>query len=430
MKRFSSAALAMSILCCAGMWLYVSRVLVAHQKDYAASHGVPRGNLSDLYPRWLGSRELLLHGRDPYGADVTREIQSGYYGRPLDAARPNDPKDQEAFAYPVYVAFVLAPTVKMSFPLVQEFFRWLLVGLTVVSVLLWLRVVRWRTSWITTAMVVFLALATFPAVQGIRLQQLSLLVAAFVAGSIYLLTKNRQVPAGILLALATIKPQLALPLAAWLLLWSSSRFSARWKFAASFVMTSVALVLGGEVLLQGWIREFYFAIIAYRNYTHAGSILDQLAGRPVGALLAVVVALAVAWAAWRARASAADSEGASDSDRFCWTTSLVLAATVVIVPSTAPYNQLLLLPGCLLIVQTWSDSEQISAAFRGLRGIATACVVWPWISAAALALVSWVTPVALRFWQVPLWTTIVIPLPITACLALYVRKMQPVAKPH
>ncbi|MGD1006096.1 MAG: hypothetical protein ABR980_02565, partial [Ignavibacteriaceae bacterium] len=33
---------------------------------------------SDLYPRWLGSREALLHHRDPYGADVTREIQTGF----------------------------------------------------------------------------------------------------------------------------------------------------------------------------------------------------------------------------------------------------------------------------------------------------------------------------------------------------------------
>jgi hypothetical protein len=290
--------------------------------------------------------------------------------------------------------------------------------------------VRWRTSWTTTAVVVFLTLATFPAVQGIRLQQLSLLVAAFIAGSIYLLTKNRQVPAGILLALATIKPQLSLPLAAWLLLWSASRFSARWKFAASFVMTSVALTLAGEVLLPGWIRQFYFAIIAYRNYTQARSILEQLAGRPAGAVLAVIVALAVAWAAWRGRASAADSEGASDTDRFCWTTSLVLAATVVIVPSTAPYNQLLLLPGCLLIARTWNDLEQVSVAFRGLRWIATACVVWPWISAAALALASLVTPVAQRFWQVPLWTSIAIPIPIAACLALCVRQIQPAAKPH
>jgi len=31
-------------------------------------------------------RELLLHHRDPYGAEVSREIQVAYYGHALDTA--------------------------------------------------------------------------------------------------------------------------------------------------------------------------------------------------------------------------------------------------------------------------------------------------------------------------------------------------------
>ena len=110
MKRSSFILLALSVVFCASTWMYVSRVLVPQQIAYSEVHGTPRGNLSDLYPRWLGSRELLLHGRDPYSPEITREIQIGYYGRPLDPSRPYDPADQEAFAYPVYVALLLAPT--------------------------------------------------------------------------------------------------------------------------------------------------------------------------------------------------------------------------------------------------------------------------------------------------------------------------------
>jgi hypothetical protein len=87
-------------LVAAGGWLYVQRVLIAHQISYAETHNRPRGNLSDLYPRWLGARELLLHRRNPYGADISREIQAGYYGRPLDASRDSDPKDEQGFALP------------------------------------------------------------------------------------------------------------------------------------------------------------------------------------------------------------------------------------------------------------------------------------------------------------------------------------------
>ena len=86
--RNPKAGLATALLLAASMWFYVQYVLVPYQRADAAAHGRPRGNLSDVYPRWLGARELLLHHRDPYSSDITREIQAGYYGRPLDPARP------------------------------------------------------------------------------------------------------------------------------------------------------------------------------------------------------------------------------------------------------------------------------------------------------------------------------------------------------
>ncbi len=81
-------SLIVAVLASASTWFYMNRILRAEQVADAAAHNRPRGNLSDLYPRWLGARELLMHGRNPYSADITREIQQGYYGRPLDPARP------------------------------------------------------------------------------------------------------------------------------------------------------------------------------------------------------------------------------------------------------------------------------------------------------------------------------------------------------
>src|SRR5580700_10786024 len=76
--------LSLTLVAAASMWLYFQNVLIPYQQSDAQAKQKPRGNLSDLYPRWFGARELLLHDRDPYGADITREIQVGYYGRPLD----------------------------------------------------------------------------------------------------------------------------------------------------------------------------------------------------------------------------------------------------------------------------------------------------------------------------------------------------------
>src|SRR5581483_10563548 len=180
LKR-TQIGLVLAVLATAGMWCYVDLVLIPFQRAQAAAHGTPRGNLSDLYPRWLGARELLLHGRDPYGPDVTREIQVGYYGRALDPSRPGDLKDQQGFAYPLYVAFLLAPTIRLPFEIVQAGFKWFLIACTAVSVPLWFRATNQRASAAGLAIWIIVTLGTFPAVQGIKLQQLTLLVCALLA---------------------------------------------------------------------------------------------------------------------------------------------------------------------------------------------------------------------------------------------------------
>ena len=178
------------------MWFYVSRILVPYQRADAAAHERPRGNLSDLYPRWLGARELVLHGRNPYSREITREIQVGYYGRELDANRPGDPKDQQGFAYPVYVAFLLAPTIGFPFALVSIVFQWFLVIVTAASVPLWFRAIGWRARPILQVSVIMLALGSFPVLQALKLQQLTLIVATLISIAMALLVSGHLFSAG------------------------------------------------------------------------------------------------------------------------------------------------------------------------------------------------------------------------------------------
>jgi len=412
MRSAPAAWLLCAVLSAAGMWLYVSRVLVPHQREEAAVLGNPRGNLSDLYPRWLGSRELLLRGRDPYSSEVTREIQIGYYGRPLNTALPNDPHDQEAFAYPVYVAFLLSPTVRLPFAIVQDIMRWTLAALTVLGVALWLRMANWRVSRLAFAPIVIFTLGTFWVVQGIRLQQLTLLVVPLIAGSVVLLIANRQIGSGALLAIATVKPQIALPLVAWLLLWSLGDVRARWKFVSAFSLMLLVLVGAGEVLLPGWTGEFYAALVAYRGYTRHLSPLDELTTPKLGVVLAIVVIVSVAAVCWRAR------QVSAEDDHFRWTTALVLAANLLVIPTVAPYNQLLLLPGIFLLLRSWKQSWHAHRTSRIVLLLAAGCLIWPLLTATLLAFISFFTPAVRLLWQVPLWTSIPTPIPVTAGLAL------------
>jgi hypothetical protein len=402
-------------LLAASMWFYVDCVLVPYQRADAARRGRPRGNLSDLYPRWLGARELLLHHRDPYSSEVTEQIQRGYYGRPLDPNHSQDPKDEERFAYPVYVAFLLAPTVTLPFSLVQTGFRWLLAILTLASVLVWLRILGWRARAPVITTLAVLAMGSFPVVQGIKLQQLSLLVGGFIALGSALLVAGYLFGAGVVIALAMIKPQLVLPLLAWLLLWASSEWRSRWRFVAGFGSTMAALLGASEYVLAGWMGRFHQAVIAYDRYTGgAGSLLDVLVTPAAGRLLAATGAIVVAVMAWRFR------RVPGRSVEFSTMLALVLAVTIVVVPMTAPYNQVLLLPGVFLLLAAWTEPWRHGRIARVLSCAALATVFWPWLASFGLMLAAIFlpSPRLQKAWAVPLYTSLGIPLAVVSLVIL------------
>lgn len=396
-----------------GMWCYVDLILVPYQIADAARVGRPRGNLSDLYPRWLGARELLLHHRDPYSSEITREIQVGYYGRPVDPARPNDPKDQQGFAYPVYVVFLLAPSIWFPFSAVQVAFRVLLLLLIVASVLLWLDALQWRVSWTGKLIALVLVLGSFPAVQAIRLQQLSAVACFLVALCTACVVRRRLVPAGVALALATIKPQLALPFAAWLLLWSVGDWRSRQKLIWSFLATLAILVIGGELLLPGWISQFRAATAAYLRYTGGTSPLDLSLTPTWGRVVSLIVILGVAYVCWRWHRAPADSAA------FRWSLAFVLAGILVVIPTFAPYNQLLLI-GALLLLAQQAPRMKHGHLQRLALAMVLVVVLAPLITATAMDLSLLFLPrvTVERVWMLPLWSSWAIPFPILAAVSL------------
>jgi hypothetical protein len=415
--KHSRLGLLLALLFAGSMWFYVQEVLVPYQVADAAAHGRPRGNLSDLYPRWLGARALLLQHRDPYSAQVTSEIQAGYYGRPLDPHRAADPKDRQGFAYPVYVVFLLAPTVRLPFPVVHAGFRWLLVILTLASVLLWLRVVRWRPSATVTAILVVLTFGSFPVVQGIKLQQLSLVVGGLMAACAASLVAGRFLLAGFLLALATIKPQLALPTAAALALWAVSDWRRRGRFFWGLGTTMAVLLGASEYVLPRWMGQFRAAVAAYEDYTGgAGSLLDVLTTPTLGKILAGLAVVGVAATGWRLR------HRAHDSAAFAWMLALVLAVTVVIVPTFAPYNQVLLLPAVFLLAAAGKDLWTRSRLVRAGFALGVLVVSWPWLASCGLMLARLVLPsdLILRAWAAPLYTSLAIPLVVSGLLTVFI----------
>ncbi|MGA7293290.1 MAG: glycosyltransferase family 87 protein [Terriglobales bacterium] len=404
----------------ASMWIYAYRILIPYQKADAAAHGRPRGNLSDLYPRWLGAKELLLRGRDPYSAEVTRDIQAGYYGRTLDASQPNDPHDQQGFAYPVYVAFLLAPTIGFDFATVREGFFALLTVLAIVSTMLWLRVVRWAVPRWTEISLLVLTAGSITVMQGLKLQQITVLVAGLVAMAIALIIADWAIAAGIVLAFATIKPQLVFLLLLWLTFWTLGDWRRRYRWAASFLATMAILIAASEWYLPDWIPQFWRAAREYQRYTGAMSVIDRLtrtsaSGAVWGHVLEVLVFAVVVAACWKERRQPASHP------EFGFMIGMVLAVTVLLIPTFAPYNQVLLIPAVLLLIKERVAIWRKGLSSRVLMVVTAVLILWPWLASIALVVLSFVLPLSTveRGWAIPFWTVTQIPVGVAALMLVH-----------
>jgi hypothetical protein len=389
-----------AVLCASGVWLYALRVLIPHQVSDALAHGRPRGNLSDLYPQWLGARELLLHGRDPYSPEVTREIQQGYYGRPLDPSRPGEPKDQQGLAYPVYVAFYLAPTIHLPFEVVRKGFFWGLLGLTAATIPLWLRVLRWSAPlWVHVSLMV-LTIGSPSVMQGLKLPQLTLLVAALVAIALALIVADHPIAAGVVLALATIKPQLVWLLFLWLAIWTMADWRRRYHWVASFLFTMALLFAASEWYLPHWIPRFVEAVHRYRSYNDAVSVLDKLLPAGWGSVLGVLAVAATVYVGFKNRRAAIGDPA------FAALAALTLAVTAVVTPSYSLYNQIILLPALLMLARDFQLLWNRNRISRILLRLAAALLLWQWLTSIVLAGLSFVLPLRTfeAAWPVPLWT--------------------------
>lgn len=369
--------LLLSVLAGGTACLYMFRVLGPWEHYIDVERGKLKAQMGDLYPRWVGTRELLLHGRNPYGTEVSHEIQMAFYGRTIDQ-RYGQPGvgiiDEQRFVYPVYVVFLLAPTISMDFSHLQVWAPVVFAMLTAFSVLLWLEVLRWRPPKALIVAIVLFVLSSPQIVQGLRLRQLALVVCFLLALSAWCITRNHLATAGILLAVSTVKPQMAVLPLAWFLLWGVGAWPRRWPLLGGFGVTLATLVGMGEILLPGWPRLFVDSLLAYRQYFPTTSLLCFALGNWVGGAVSAIIIIGMLALAWRNR----NAEGASPA--FTNTLAAFLIGATVVLPLFSPFNQILLLLPALMIVRDWAALPRVG------RSILALAVAWPWITSVVLLL--------------------------------------------
>lgn len=257
---------------------------------------------NDFYSRWMGARALVLRGQNPYAEEVTREIQLGMYGR---LAHPTE--DQVAFAYPLYAAYVAAPLVWLAYPLAQALWMALLVIAVVAGALALAVVNRVVISPIALASIVLGVLVFYPTVRGIFLGQYVLLVFALIALACLAIATGHETTAGVLLALATIKPQPIVLLLPCILFWAwvNGRRRLVWS-----VLVTLALLIGSSFLLvPTWVSDFMGGLRNYAEYLPIGppaeTLLRLLVPQPYAGIGTIIVsAVLLVWMGilvWRNR---------------------------------------------------------------------------------------------------------------------------------
>lgn len=388
--------LALGIVSCVVSWTYVQRVLLPWEHYVNVKRGYTKPPLGDLYPRWVGTRELLLNGRNPYSAEVSHEIQMAFYGHPIEQSydKPDSEiVDEQRFAYPVYVVFLLAPTVHADFARLEAWAPWVLGAFVVLSVWIWLSLLRWKLSPVLVAGMALLVLSSPQIGQGLRLRQFGLFVAFLLAAAVWCLVREWYFVAGSLLAVSTIKPQMVALCLVWFLIWTIGDWKKRWTLAAGFCVAIAILVGAGEWLVPGWPRFFVEGIDAYRKYFPTTSPLRLLLGNWIGGILSVLAVATVVAIAWSKRKAEADSA------EFMQTLALFLLATALVMPLLTPYNQVMLLLPVLMLIREWRTLLSVG------RWLFALLVAWP--ALISLAMLVW-PPQVESLHRTPLLPTVVV----------------------
>jgi len=333
------------------------------------------GNWSDLYPRWLGARELLWHGRNPYSAEVTAGIQRGFYGGQIGQFDAHNPTDPQGFAYPIYIVFLLAPLLPFPFEVVRPVFSGILLVMTPASFLLWMRALGVRLQAGTALPVLTLAMTSYAVLDGLQLQQITLLVAFLMSASVAALAAGSWRLAGVLLSMATVKPQLAVFLVGFLLLWSLGEWRSRKRFALATGGSMAALLIGAEVVLPGWFGWWRNAAYGYLGH-HKPALLAGVLGPTPAAVVGTIAVLAFAGLCWRLRKEPAGSQ------RFNWMLVAAMALTALFWPNAGSsyYNQVVLFPACVWLF-TSAPSLRLSLFARSLWWLAVSVLLLQWMVA-------------------------------------------------
>jgi len=327
------------------------------------------GSSTDLLPSWYGAKFYFEDGINPYSDPIGDASQALIYGRD---ARPDE--DQMLFAYPFYTIFYLNVLAFVPYQVTAAVYMQLMLYGLLLALALHLNMTKWTPSPLMLALLVFFTIMGYFSIRGVMLAQLALLAYAFHIAALWGIHKQKDVLAGCLLALSTIKPQTGYLIVPLLLLWAW-RFR-RWGVIYGFVGLFGGLILISFILQPSWFADWFDRIEEYETYTETLAtveIVTHTLGLPsmvengvqffVMALLAIPVLLAV-------KTLLIDR----NDQEMLWIYSLVMAFSLMVAPRTATPYYVELYP--VLYVVAMIASKNRNSTWIYISGLALLIGYW------------------------------------------------------
>lgn len=295
---------------------------------------VPGGN--DFLAHYSVWDIYIDEGVNPYSDEAALYTQELIRGRP---AEPGE--DQNRLTYPFYSILIHGPFTFIDYALARAIYMTFLQAAIVVSVILVIKLLSWRLSIWMVGFLLSWSILHYPESRAIILGQFAPIGFLSLAGCLFLLQRNRDLLAGIVIVISTIKPTLIFLVFPFLILWALVR--RKWNFILGMFSTVTILILGSLILLPSWISDWLGSIAAYPGYTVGQSPIWLLSheyfswlgdrGETIITVILVIGLLYLWWWNFSGRGSGS----------FVWVIGMTLLISNLVVSRSATTNYVMLL---------------------------------------------------------------------------------------
>lgn len=357
--------------------LFIGMVILTHT---VLTSQFPGHN--DFLSRWEPARGFWLEGINPYSDQATENIQQVIYGR---AALPGE--DEGLFVYPFYTVFYVWPLVYLPYSWAAAIIMVVMEAALIAALLLLLSIVHWRAAPGVLVGMLLWTLFFYPAMRGLVLGQLGLLVYALEILALWALYKGQDRLAGAALALSTFKPQMGYLIVPFLLLWALRE--RRGRFLAGFAAVFGLLIAASFVLLPTWVADWFHQVQQYPDYTDVGSPVWVLAnltalepgevggrwivtndiGQVIEPILTVGLYALLAWAWFIVLVQ-------RRQERWLWTVTLTFIITHIVAPRTATPHFILFVLPLVFLSQHIRQTNRHAGAILLVLWLALLIVPW------------------------------------------------------